>query len=148
MVRRFHRSIYDELDDLKASMDYLFQLAFEPVDDPMLPEGEQSGILCLYPHTLNTEVTEHDGEVMVTVNMILGCEAAKISVDLVSPDSLKITGVWGEETAGNDECRSFSVHRIIHLPVTVTTAGARSTYNNGVLDIHLWRANPVKIKKP
>jgi HSP20 family protein len=140
MVRRFHRSIYDELDDLKASMDYLFQLAFEPVDNPMLPEGEQPDTACLYPHTLNTEVTEHDGEVMVTVDMIPGCEAAKISVHLVSPDSLKITCDREEETMADRDRRSFSVHRIIQLPDKVTTSGAKSTYKNGVLDIHLRRA--------
>ena len=144
MVRRFHRSIYDELDDLKASMNYLFQFAFEPVDDPMLPEGEQPEIVCLYPHTLNTEVTEHNDEVMVTVDMIPGCEAAKISVDLVSPDSLKITCDREEETTAGRDRRSFSVHRIIPLPDKVTTSGAKSTYKNGVLDIHLRRARPEK----
>ncbi len=144
MVRRFHRSIYDELDDLKASMDYLFQLAFEPVDNPMLPEGEQPEIVCLYPHTLNSEVTEQNDEVMVTVDMIPGCEAAKISVDLVSPDSLKITCDREEGAPGNTDRRSFSVHRIISLPDNVTTSGAKTTYRNGVLDIHLKRACPKK----
>ena len=142
MVRRFHRSIYDELDDLKASMDYLFQLAFEPVDNPMLPEGEQPEIVCLYPHTLNSEVMEHNDEVMVTVDMIPGCEAAKISVHLVSPDSLKITCDREEETTADSDRRSFSVHRIIPLPDRVTTSGAKTTYKNGVLDIHLKRARP------
>ena len=142
MVRRFHRSIYDELDDLKASMDYLFQLAFEPVDDPMLPEGEQPEIVCLYPHTLNSEVTEHNDEVMVTVDMIPGCEAAKISVELVGPDSLRITCDREEGAATNTDRRSFSVHRIIPLPDKVTTTGAKTTYKNGVLDIHLRRARP------
>jgi HSP20 family protein len=144
MVRRFHRSIYDELDELKASMDYLFQLAFEPVDNPMLPEGEQPDIVCLYPHTLNTEVTAQDDEVMVTVDMIPGCEAAKISVDLVGPDSLKITCDREEERTEHNDRRSFSVHRIIPLPDKVTTAGAKSTYKNGVLDIHLRRLQPEK----
>ena len=144
MVRRFHRSIYDELDDLKASMDYLFQLAFEPVDNPMLPEGEQPEVVCLYPHTLNAEVTEHDDEVMVTVDMIPGCETAKISVDLVSPDSLRITCDREEETTGGNDRRSFSVHRIVPLPDKVTTSGAKSTYKNGVLDIHFRRAQPQK----
>ncbi len=142
MVRRFHRSIYDELDDLKASMDYLFQLAFEPVDNPMLPEGEQPEIVCLYPHTLNSEVTEHNDEVMVTVDMIPGCEEAKISVDLVGPDSLKITCDREEGITANADRRSFSVHRIIPLPDKVTTTGAKTTYKNGVLDIHLKRARP------
>ena len=88
MVRRFHRSIYDELDDLKASMDYLFQLAFEPIDNPMLPEGENPEIVCLYTHKLNAEVTDHDDEVIVTVDIIPGIKNLKISVDLVNPDTL------------------------------------------------------------
>ncbi len=77
MVRRFHRSIYDELDDLKASMDYLFQLAFEPIDNPLLPEGENPDIVCLYTHNLNAEITEHDDEVIVTVDTIPGIENLK-----------------------------------------------------------------------
>jgi HSP20 family protein len=144
MVRRFHRSIYEELDDLKASMDYLFQLAFEPMDDPMLPEGEEPGIVCRYSHALNTEVTEHDDEVMVTVDMIPGCEAAKISVDLVGPDSLEITCDREEENPGDGYRRSFSAHRIIPLPDKVMTSGAKSTFKNGVLDIHFKRAQPDK----
>ncbi len=40
MVRHYRRSIYDELDDLITSMDYLFQLVLEPVDEPLLPAGE------------------------------------------------------------------------------------------------------------
>ena len=148
MVRRFHRSIYDELDELKASMDYLFQLAFEPVDNPLLPEGENPDIVCLYPHNLNAEVTEHDDEVIVTVDMIPGSENAKISVDLVDPKTLKITCDREEEKTGNDDMhrlfdqRTFSLHHIIPLPCHVMTSGAQSTYKNGVLDIHFKKARP------
>ncbi|MGA2913253.1 MAG: Hsp20/alpha crystallin family protein [Methanoregula sp.] len=144
MVRRFHRSIYDELDDLKASMDYLFQLAFEPRDNPLLPQGEQPDIVCLSPHNLNAEVTEHDDEVIVTVDMIPGCENSKISVDLVSPDTLKITSEREEEKTGDTDRISFSLHHIIPLPDNVVTHGAKSTYKNGVLDIHLRKALPEK----
>ena len=70
MVRRFHRSIYDELDELRASMDYLYQLALEPADNPLLPEEDNSGIVCQSVHTLNAEVTEHDDEVAVTMDTI------------------------------------------------------------------------------
>ena len=116
--------------------------AFEPVNDPMLPGGEQPEIVCLYPHTLNSEVTEHNDEVMVTVDMIPGCEAAKISVDLVGPDSLRITCDREEGATANTDRQSFSVHRIIPLPGKVTIFGAKTTYKNGVLDIHLRRARP------
>jgi len=144
MVRRFHRSIYDELDELRASMDYLFQLAFEPMDNPLLPEGENPDIICLYSHNLNAEVTDHDDEVMVTVDMVPGCEDAKISVDLVNPGTLKIARDQQEEKTGDMDQRSFSLHHIIQLPCNVITTGAKSTYNNGVLDIRLRKAWPEK----
>jgi HSP20 family molecular chaperone IbpA len=144
MVRRFHRSIYDELDDLKASMDYLFQLAFEPMDNPMLPEEEQPYIVCMYPHNPTAEVVEHDDEVIVTVDMIPGCTHSKISVDLIRPDTLKISCDREEKQTEDSDLRSSSLHHIIPLPGNVTTCGAKSTYINGVLDIHLKKTQPEK----
>jgi len=144
MVRRFHRSIYDELDDLRASMDYLFQLAFEPTDNPLLPEGENPDIVCLYSHTLNAEVTDDDDEVIVTVDMIPGCENSKISADLVNPGTLKITCDREEEETGDTDLRSFSLHHVIQLPCSVMIEGAKCSYKNGVLDIHLKKAQPEK----
>jgi HSP20 family molecular chaperone IbpA len=146
MVRRFHRSIYDELDDLKASMDYLFQLVLEPVDDPLLPAGENPGIVCQYPHNLNAEVTDDDDEVMVTVDTIPGIGMTKISVELFSPDTLKITchrqedSTEDDDRSNLDEQRSFSLYHVIRLPCPVMTRGAKSTFINGVLDIHLRKA--------
>ena len=72
MGRHYRRSIYDELDDLRASMDYLFQLVLEPAANPLLPAGETPVPLNLFPHTLDAEVTELDKEVMVTINLIPG----------------------------------------------------------------------------
>ena len=143
MVRRYHRSIYDELDELKASMDYLFQLALEPADNPLLPAEEKSEIVCCYPHNLNAEVSENDDEVMVTVDMIPGMDTTLISVDLVNPDTLKISCErQDEEGKGHDGCyqpveRFFSIHHLISLPVPVTKSGAKTTLKNGVLDLHL-----------
>jgi len=148
MVRRFHRSIYDELDELNASMDYLFQLAFEPMDNPLLPKGENPDILCQYPHTLHAEVTDANDEVMVTVDTILGGKKTQISVDLVTSTTLKITGDQPHESTANDEDpaesdnRSFSLHHEITLPSPVTIKGARSTLKNSILDIHLKKILP------
>ena len=103
MVRRNHRSIYDELDELKASMDYLFQLALEPTDNPPLPVDERSEIVCQYPHNLNAEVLSFKDEVMVTVDLIPGIESSVISVDLVNPDTLKISCQRRDEKMKQDD---------------------------------------------
>jgi HSP20 family molecular chaperone IbpA len=143
MVRRYHRLIYDELDELKASMDYLFQLALEPTDNPPLPAEERSEIVCRYPHTLTAEVSEYDDEVMITVDMIPGMKPFGISVELVNEDTIRIICARSDgESWENDRCRrheqrSFSLHYLIPLPVPVTKFGARSTLKNGVLDLRL-----------
>jgi HSP20 family protein len=143
MVRRYHRSIYDELDELKASMDYLFQLALEPADNPMLPAEEQYEIVCRYPHSLNAEVLEYDDEVMVTLDIIPGMETTEISVELTDPETLNIScdRFETDEKVPGGYCqpgqRSFSLHHLIRLPVPVTKGGARTTLKNGVLDLHL-----------
>ncbi|MDD1694889.1 MAG: Hsp20/alpha crystallin family protein [Methanoregula sp.] len=143
MVRRFHRSIYDELDELRASMDYLYQLALEPADNPLLPDAETPGIVCQYLHTLNAEVAEQDDEVMVTVDTIPGTGNAKISLDLVDETTLEITCAREDERTGEDdlsfmcERRSISLHQLVSLPVPVAVAGAKINLRNGVLDISL-----------
>ena len=146
MVRRFHRSIYDELDELRASMDYLYQLALEPADNPLLPEGEAPDIVCQSVHNLNAEVAEHDDEVTVTLDTIPGTGTSKISVDLINENTLKITCNREEERTGdtNGNClheqQSFSLHHVIPLPCSVRIPGARLSLRNGVLDIHLKKA--------
>ena len=143
MVRRYHRSIYDELDELKASMDYLFQLALEPTDNPLLPEEERSEIVCYSLHNLNAEILENDDEVTVTVDMIPGMDTTVISVNLASPDTLKISCErYDEERDVHDRFsqsgqRFLSLHHVIPLPAPVTKSGARISLKNGVLDLHL-----------
>jgi HSP20 family protein len=139
MVRRFHRSIYDELDELKASMDYLFQLALEPMDNPMLPQDEGPGIVCLYPHNLNVEVSEDSEDVIVTVDIVPGIEPSKISIDLSDRSTLNITCNRRDEMdkEGRQEPRSVSLHQEIALPCPVIRNGARSTLKHGVLDLRL-----------
>jgi HSP20 family molecular chaperone IbpA len=146
MVRRFHRSIYDELDELRASMDYLYQLALEPTDNPLLPQDETPVSVYPYIHNLNAEVTESDNEVTVTVDTAPGPGNSKISVDLINDTALVITCDREEEACneagGNTVCeeRLFSRHRLVPLPAPVIHHGARMSMRNGVLDIHLNKA--------
>ncbi|MBN1195623.1 MAG: Hsp20/alpha crystallin family protein [Methanomicrobiaceae archaeon] len=149
MVRRIRRSIYDELDELRASMDYLFQYAFEPAENLMLPQGENPGIVFLSPRNLNAEISDDDDEVVITVDIIPGLDFSKISVDLVNHNFLRIT--CDRLEAGRDEggrCsredqRSISLHHDIQLPGPVMREGARSTLKNGVFDLHLKKGEPV-----
>ncbi|MDP3565476.1 MAG: Hsp20 family protein, partial [Methanoregula sp.] len=133
--------IYDELDELKASMDYLFQLALEPAENPLLPAEEQSEIVCRYPHTINAEVQDYGDEVMVTVDMIPGMVSFQISVELVNTDCVKIICARQEEESrepercNHHEERSFTLNYLITLPAPVTPRGARSSLKNGVLDL-------------
>jgi HSP20 family protein len=149
MVRRFHRSIYDELDELRASMDYLYQLALEPTDSPLLPSEDDPGIVCRYLHNLNAEVTGYDDEVMVTVDTAPGNGSPKISVDLIDAETLQITCDCEDESPpdedGNSVCerRRLSLHHIIPLPARVIPLGAKMSMRHGVLDIRLKRAEPV-----
>ncbi len=149
MVRRFHRSIYDELDELRASMDFLYQLALEPAENPLLPGGDTPVVVCQYVHNLSAEVTERDDEVTVTVDTVAGTGASKISVNLLDKNTLKITCDREEERTEDDdgislcERRSFSLHHIIPLPGPVVNAGAKMSLRNGVLDIRFKKALPV-----
>jgi len=146
MVRRFRRSIYDELDELRASMDYLYQLALEPADNPLLPEEDRYGIVCQYVHTLNAEVAEPDDEVTVTVDTVPGTGDTTISVDLIEETMLEITCAREDERSGEDggnflcERRVSSLHQLVSLPSPVVSAGATMSLRNGVLDIHLKKA--------
>jgi len=148
MVRRFHRSIYDELDELRASMDYLYQLALEPADNPLLPEGEAPGIVCQSVHNLNAEVTGHEDEVTVTLDTVPGAGTLKISVDLLTENTLRVTcerEVEGTEESNGicmPELQSVSLHHLIPLPCRVIRPGAGVRLKNGVLDIHLKKAGP------
>jgi len=142
MVRRFHRSIYDELDELRASMDYLYQLALEPTDNPLLPP-EDPGIVCQYLHNLTAEVTENEDEVTVTADTFPQTGWEKISAALIDEHTLMITCDCEEETPDiarvntTPEQRSVSLHRVVWLPEPVTGSGARVTMKHGVLDLHL-----------
>jgi len=148
MVRYYRRSIYDELDDLRASMDYLFQLVLEPIDEPLLPAGETFDPGTLYPPIADAEVTELDDEVIVTVNLIPGMYTMAFSCGLINEKTLKISCDRKEERTLElggytmTELRCCSVHRDIPLPANVTRKGAKSTLKNGVLDIHFIKARP------
>jgi len=148
MVRRFHRSIYDELDELRASMDYLYQLALEPEDIPLSSIDDDTGIICRNAHRPAAEVVIHDDCVTVTADLAPGTGTVTLSVDLMNDTTLRITTGYsrgaqdGTGSSAGPERASFSVHRIVQLPVPVIKDGARASLRNSVLDLCLKKAGP------
>lgn len=146
MVRRFHRSIYDELDELRASMDYLYQLALDPADIPLDPQDKTPQVVCQYVHTPHAEVTEYDDEVAVTVDTGSGTGNSRLSVELLDLTTLVVTCEYTEDPPGiipdiiTYEQQSISRRQIIPLPVPVVKYEARLSLIHGVLDIHLKRS--------
>jgi len=129
-------------------MDYLYQLALEPADNPLLPEGDAPDVVCQSVHNPNAEVAEHGDEVTVTLDMLPGTGNSTVSVGLTSENTLTITCNRKEErthcSTGNcpGERKSFSLHRVIPLPCPVMRGGAKLSLRNGVLDIRLKKVLP------
>ena len=132
----------------------MFPLVLEPIDTPLLPEGETPDPMSLYPSILDAEVTGLDDEVMETVNLVPGVNNAVFSCGLINEKTLKIScdrqevKTVEQEGYSMTEQRFLSLHREIPLPTVVTQRGATSTVKNGVLDIHLVKAQPRYYKTP
>jgi HSP20 family protein len=142
-MRRRYRSIYDDLDDMQAYMDYMFGRPAEPGGMLLLPGETPADITPVSRGGLRVDVTSHDNEVIVTADIMPGVEKDEISLDLVDPQALQIGYERREEKKEEkegyylQERRFGSVCRVIPLPEPVTEEGATATFNNGVLEIHL-----------
>lgn len=144
MERLYYRSLYDELNDMRAYMDSLFQQMEEPQRIALLPAaGKQAKMLPDLRGGFKVDVTERDDEVIVRAVMIAGVVKRDISIDLINPLTLEISGERKEEkkreTGGYYvHERSFgSMTRVIPLPSPVTEEGAKALFKNSILEIHL-----------
>ena len=91
MEKPYQRSIFDELDELRAHVNYMFRQAFQPEDTPLLTAGEKTNMLSPYRHEMKVDVIEHDNEVIVTADMIPGIEKKNISLDLINSTAVRIS---------------------------------------------------------
>jgi len=150
--KRYRRSIFDELDDMRASMDELFQQT--ALDNRLaLPgPGQAEVLLPVARGEFRVDVLDHVHEVTITAEIIPGGEKKDIKLDLVNTRALEISFERKQEREERKEGyyvreRSFgSMRRIVPLPAEVTEKDARATFKNGVLEIHLKKAvsEPVK----
>ena len=150
MDRVYYRSIFDELEDMKAYVDSLFRQVAEPAKTALLPAaGEKTRMLPALRGNLRVDVVEHDDEVVITADMIPGVSKKDIIIDLINPQALEISCERKEEKKEEKEGyymreRSFgSMSRIIPLPREVTEEGSTATFRNGVLEVHLKKSTKV-----
>jgi HSP20 family protein len=145
MVRIYYRSVFDELNDMRAYMDALFRQMGEPVaGTALLPAaGEQRQMLPALRGDMKVDVKEQGDEVVVTADMPAGIAKKDISIDLVNPKALEVSCERNEE---NEDLREGyfmqervfgSMNRIVPLPKAVTEDGAKASFKNGVLEVHL-----------
>ncbi len=145
MARWYYKSIFDELDEMRAYMDALFHQMYETNPTALLPSAGESAIKMLpaQPARLRVDVAERDDEVVVTADLIPGVTKKDISLDLINPQALEISWERKEEKKEEKEGyflreRKFgSMTRIVPLPVIVTEDNATVMVKNGVLEVHL-----------
>jgi len=144
MTKLYCRSIYDELNDLRVYLDLLFQQMEEPREIALLPSaGEQPKLLPSMKGELIVKVTEYGNEVIVTVDVIEGIAKKDISIDLINPQLLEISGKCKKEKKEDidgyymTESRSGSMTHVIPLPKPVTEEKSMALFKNSVLEIHL-----------
>ncbi|MBP1928868.1 HSP20 family protein [Methanolinea mesophila] len=142
-MRRRYRSIYDDLDEMRAYMDYVFGRTGGPGELMLLPGETPADLTPVSRGGLRVDVATHDNEVIVTADIMPGVEKGEISLDLVDPQALQIGYERKEEKKEEkegyymQERRFGSVCRVIPLPEPVTEEGATATFKNGVLEVHL-----------
>jgi HSP20 family protein len=144
MWRRHYRSVFDELEDMRAYMDSLFRQFGEPGDVPLLPGGGEKGELAIMPKGhLRVDVTEDDDSVIVTADMMPGIDKKDITLDLISPQALQISCERKEEKKEEregyylHERRFGSMSRVVPLPQPVAESGASASFKNGVLEVRM-----------
>ena len=139
MVRRYQRpSIWQEMDQLQREMNRLF-------------DANTKGRVFNSPSYPAINIwTNEDGQ-FITAEMP-GINPDDLNID-VTGDALSISGERKQEEVGEDARyhrreRSFgSFSRTIQLPFMVDTDKVEASFQNGILQIHLPRAEADKPKK-
>ena len=136
---------FDRLDELFERMSRQFEDAartWESTDLPALGTGFES---------MAIDIADHDDEFVLTVD-VPGFTKDEIDVR-VADQALRIdaehteTAEEGDEEYLRKERREKSLHRMVRLPEMVDEEAIRATVKNGVLTIHVPKAEPMEEAK-
>ncbi|WP_424007835.1 archaeal heat shock protein Hsp14 [Haloferax denitrificans] len=131
MMRRTNP--FDDFEELFERMSRQF--------DEMGRQFDRSGMMAQVRHEMAIDVTDHDGEIVVTVDLP-GYEKEDIALSVANRTlTVEATRELDEERAEGEylrrERRHESARRTIRLPETVDEDGASASYHNGVLTVTL-----------
>ncbi|RDZ65798.1 heat-shock protein Hsp20 [Haloferax sp. Atlit-12N] len=131
MMRRTNP--FDDFEELFERMSRQF--------DEMGRQFDRSGMMAQVRHEMAIDVTDHDGEIVVTVDLP-GYEKEDISLSVANRTlTVEATREMSDEQADGEylrrERRHESARRTIRLPETVDEDGASASYHNGVLMVTL-----------
>lgn len=134
-------SLWDEMEDMRAELDTMFQLA--PYRGRFLPPGGVTDrMLPAIRGEFRVDVREHDEEVIVVADLP-GVEKEDVSLQILNPRTLEIScerkGEKEEKSEGYyvRERVYGSMQRLVALPVDVTVMDAKASFKNGVLEVTL-----------
>ena len=136
---------WDPFTDLRGTMDRLFDEGFSR--PWRLLGAEQTPQELAFP----LEVSETDGAIDVKASLP-GVKPEEVEVSIQN-DVLSIRGEHKEEAEEKKrdyyrrEIRYGSFHRSVALPAAVNADKAEATYDNGVLKLHLPKADAIKPKQ-
>jgi HSP20 family protein len=131
MVRWYYRSLFDELEDMKNTMESLSRQVYgtSPVALLSATGNSAAKMLPAQRTTFHVDVSEKDDEVVITADMIPGVIKKDIALDLINPQALEISCERKEEKKEEKEGYSMrermfgSMTRIVPLPKPVTDEG-------------------------
>ncbi|MFK8212010.1 Hsp20/alpha crystallin family protein [Haloferax volcanii] len=131
MMRRTNP--FDDFEELFERMSRQF--------DEMGRQFDRSGMMAQVRHEMAIDVTDHDDEIVVTVDLP-GYEKEDLALSVANRTlTVEATRELDAERAEGEylrrERRHESARRTIRLPETVDEDGASASYHNGVLTVSL-----------
>jgi HSP20 family protein len=150
MVQWNYQYILDDLQDMRDHLDSLFQRIHGTNPKELFLNSAEPGVnmQTTVQGNLRVDVIEHEDEVIVKADMIIGDQKKDIKLDLVEPQALRIfcerKGEKKDDSENYSMCeRSFgSMTRIIPLPKPVTEDGSNAQFKDGVLEVRLKKLTP------
>jgi HSP20 family protein len=145
MEQLYFQQVYEELEVVRNYMDSLFQQIQESSPILLLPSSDEPSrkLLPGVQDNLLIQLVESKDEIVVSAKMISGDLKRDITIDLIHSMALKISCVrrgWKKEDKTEYTLCEHSfgyISQIIPFPKPVTIEGTRTSFKNGILEVHL-----------
>ncbi|MBN2733953.1 MAG: Hsp20/alpha crystallin family protein [Methanomicrobiaceae archaeon] len=142
-------SFWNEIDDMMAEMEGRLAQTFGGYNNAF-----SQRILPAITGECRVDVLDHDDEVLVVADLP-GAEKDDIKVKLIDPKTVELSCQRGKEVEEEDKESGYymrersygSMKRLVALPADVSEADSNATFKNGVLEIHLKKAEPLAISE-